>query len=112
MLADLSAHIRAKGKALHVVMLPVNYDLLAGFDQDWATTIRDRQVHKIRELRKLGVSVLDLSDLVSADQFSTVWCACTHLNEVGRHKVAEAISESLSVPREAPGMDVVMRNLD
>jgi hypothetical protein len=110
MLADLDAHLRAKSKKLHVVMLPVNYQVLASFDPNWATVIRERQAREIRKLRRRGVSVLNLSDLVSSDAFSTVWCACTHLNEIGRRKVAEAISQSLSAPSEASETVVVMEN--
>jgi hypothetical protein len=107
-ITNLDSYLRAKGKTLHVVMLPVNYKLLADFDRNWATTIRDRQWRKFQELRQRGLSVLDLSNLLSANEFSTVWCACTHFNEVGRRRVADAISKFLSLPLDVDDTDVAM----
>jgi hypothetical protein len=103
LMARLNDYARKRGKSLHVVMLPVNYGLLAGFNPDWATKIEERELRRRDDLRRLGISVLDLTLLLSADQFSTVWCACTHFNESGRRKVVEAISRHLSAPRQAIG---------
>jgi hypothetical protein len=103
LVARVNAHANKKGKRLHVVMLPVNYELLAGFDQSWATRVKHQERRRREDLMRLGVSVLDLTHLLSADQFSTLWCACTHFNESGRRKVVEAISRHLSAPRQAIG---------
>lgn len=99
--AALNAHVSARGKTLHVVMLPVNYELLGGFDPSWPTLVRERERWKREALTRLGIKVLDLSELSPAEDFSTVWCACTHFNETGRRKVAEAIARHLSSPAPA-----------
>jgi hypothetical protein len=103
LVARVNAYANKKGKRLHVVMLPVNYELLAGFDQSWATRVKHQERRRREDLMRLGVSVLDLTHLLSADQFSTLWCACTHFNESGRRKVVEAISRHLSAPRQGVG---------
>ncbi|MGH6812310.1 MAG: hypothetical protein ACREDM_08200 [Methylocella sp.] len=95
MVGELSAYLVSHQRQLHVVILPTNFELIGQLDASWVAALRSRQDAIAQRLRDQNVDVLNLSESLDSDDFSTRWCACTHFTETGRKKVVAAISEML-----------------
>ena len=95
LVANLSEYLEARGRRLHVVLLPVNFELLRALSPDWATIAAARQQHVAAALAARHVRVVNLSGALAKDQFITPWCACTHLNDKGRSVVAGAMAADI-----------------
>jgi hypothetical protein len=92
---DLGGYLADRGQRLHVVLLPVNQDMLRRLSPDWAAVATTRQRQIAAALRARNVHVVDLSTLLSGREFITPWCACTHLSDRGRQRVAQAIAADI-----------------
>lgn len=98
LVADLQAAVLKSGKRFHVVVLPSNLELISKLDRNWGEVVRTQQGHFVATLRGRGVDVLDLSDRFRDSEFMQQWCACIHLNDIGRRHVAHAIAATMPIP--------------
>jgi hypothetical protein len=91
----LADAVRASGKRLLLVLLPIDVDLLGQFNPDWPKIV-DRRAETVRRaLTAVGLPLLDLSDTLPKDDFVDRWCGCVHLSQRGRLSVAAAIAAEL-----------------
>jgi hypothetical protein len=106
LIGDLGRGLAARGKRLHVVVLPTNRDILASLQPEWPAQVAARQKALVDGLSARGLDVLDLSGQFRAAEFSGQWCACTHLSESGRRHLTQAIAARIGAPvrsgREEP----------
>jgi len=103
LIGDLQRQFNQTGRRLHVVLLPVNFAVLQSFDPAWAEAVRGKEQWLAAGLRGQGVSVIDLSEGFAPDEFITQWCACTHLNQKGRWRLASAIAAQMAAPPPGQG---------
>ncbi len=104
LIADLQATLAAKGKRLHVVLLPANLEVIDKFEPSWRRSVSQRQQHMAFELKRRGVNLIDLSGDFTPEEFSTWWCACIHFNDRGRLHLASAIAADLRPDRNADNL--------
>lgn len=84
--------LRIKGLKILVVLMPVNIDdIEALHGVEAARQVRDKTTRALNQLSALNV--LDLSFSLGAGDFTDRYCACGHLNQIGRAAVAKNISE-------------------
>ncbi|WFU38845.1 hypothetical protein QA640_31220 [Bradyrhizobium sp. CB82] len=96
LVADLRAELLARGKRLHVVLLPINLGLIGRFEESWVVVLKDKQRHLVAEMYRRGIEIIDLSNGFASDEFSTQWCACIHLNDKGRLHLAREMAADLN----------------
>jgi hypothetical protein len=99
LVGDLGSYLEHQGHRLHVVLLPLNRDLLRSLSPAWASAAIARQREVAAALTARHVHVVDLSTALASDQFITPWCACTHLSDQGRGVVAQAIAADIRSSR-------------
>lgn len=92
---DLRDTLARKQKHLLVVMLPENLDLIGRLSPRWRTVVESGIDNQVGMFRADGIDVLDLTSEFPQHEFSTQWCACTHLNQAGRYHMANAIASHL-----------------
>ena len=109
MMADLRDEVARRGRRLHLVLLPTNFDLLGELDRSWPGPVRRRHADWLAAAAARGLDVLDLSDLLPSDRFSTRWCACAHLDGEGRAAVAARIARFMDEPRMAAAAPATAR---
>jgi hypothetical protein len=98
LVANLKADLTERGKRLHVVLLPANLELIGQISPAWRPIVEDKQRRLIAGLANVGVGVVDLSNLFPSSEFSSQWCACTHLSQSGRLHLARAIAQDIQSP--------------
>lgn len=96
MIADLNDAVTQRHQKLHVVLAPINYELIDQLDPTWRTNIDDRRHKFVDYLTARHVEVLDSEDGLQSDDFGTRWCACGHLMGKGRMKLVSSIAVALS----------------
>ena len=87
-LAALGARATTARKALHVVLMPVDYEDLHALDPALEAQVRAAAATARQRLAGAGVTVIDLTSDTPAGDFVDRWCACGHLGEGGRLAVA------------------------
>ncbi len=91
------AHAAARqGRAVKVVLLPVDLELIASLSPGAATRTRRGIEKLVAALRSQGVDVLDLSPSLPNIAFADRWCACGHMQQDGRIRVAGAIAQFMA----------------
>jgi hypothetical protein len=95
LLGSLSRYASRRDKDVVVIILPVDYQALGGFDRAWPDELRQGTRGAVSALRTAGVAVVDLSEAASNDMFADRWCACGHLLETGRAVVADAVADAV-----------------
>ena len=93
--AALAEAVRASGKRVLMVLLPIDVDLLGQFNRDWPRIVDSRAAAVRQALGVLDLPLLDLSDTLPKDDFIDRWCGCVHLSQRGRLEVASAIAAEL-----------------
>jgi len=84
--------LQKKGIKILVVLMPVNIeDIEALHGPEAGKKVREKTGKALEVL--VDVDVLDLSFELGASNFSDRYCACGHLNHVGRAFVAKRVSE-------------------
>jgi hypothetical protein len=84
--------LQAKGLKILVVLMPVNIDdIQALHGPEAAQQVRDKTTRALKQLGSLNV--LDLSFSLGAGNFTDRYCACGHLNQIGRAVVAKNVSD-------------------
>jgi hypothetical protein len=101
MLQGLGRDAAARGKRLHIVLLPIDYGLIESMQGDMADQIRQRAATVVTRLQQEGLSVVDLSGQVASSNFADRWCACGHLLLQGREQVSAATADALTAPKAA-----------
>jgi len=114
-LKSLVDDIRSGGAIPLLVFLPVLTPMYGQIDEThdaFARALADQRHY----VASLGAPFVDLTDLLSHDEFADRWCACGHLTEVGRAKVGRAIADALRSmpPRSQPSDNTTatLRNLN
>ena len=95
LLKSLQDDARRSGKQLLLVISPIDYTLIAKLNPDIATGVRRRNSSVFHALTERKINVLDLGDALQGEDFAGRYCACGHLAESGRRKVALAIGDAL-----------------
>jgi len=95
LVGELSRYLGDRGRRLHVVLLPLNLQLIRTFSPDWARIAAARQAQFAAALTARNVHVVNLSAALTMGQFITPWCACTHLSDQGRSIVADAVATDI-----------------
>lgn len=91
MVASLKRLASDRGVAMDVYLLPINGELMRRFDPLLLERLRLR-VQKVSQLfRERGLVLTDLSTLVGNEEFADRWCACGHMLQNGRLKVARSL---------------------
>ena len=105
LIASLSRHLQTEQKSLMFVLLPLNFDYLGRLDPTWPDLVKQRRETFLAELRKGGVRVLDLSELLPNAEFIDRWCGCTHFSDTGRKQIVGRIAGLLSSVKLAQDQD-------
>ena len=92
LIGTLNRFLASHGRRLHVVLLPINGEVLERFQAGWGRAATAGQHQLAANLRAAGVPVLDLTDGWSAGEFGSPWCACAHFNASGRTRIAHAVA--------------------
>lgn len=98
LVASLDRTLARKGRKLHIVLLPTNYDLIAKLDATWPAAIRKKEAKLVDGLRSQGLKVTDLSGEFRESEFITPWCGCIHLSAAGRAHLVRAIAADIAAP--------------
>ena len=101
-LAELAAYrgeLEARSVNLLAVFMPQNLALMKKLHGETAVAqLREQVALAMQALRSDGARVLDLTDAVGQEHFIDQWCACGHLGEHGRRKVAQTVARLLRDP--------------
>jgi hypothetical protein len=95
LVADLAKIAKSRSRRFLLVLQPIDFELIEGMHVDWVKAIREKRDRVKVALATAGVEVVDLTELLSNDDFADRWCACGHLQDRGRRSVAKKISEHL-----------------
>lgn len=87
----LAARAGRDGKQVVVVLMPIDYQLMGTLDPAMVGAIESRVHSAVADIARLGVRVVDLSQLLPNQSFADRWCACGHLLQSGRETVTKAI---------------------
>ena len=99
LVARLDADLKARGKRLHVVLLPANVDLIGRFDAGWRTRVEAGERRLAADLSAQRINTIDLSAKFRQAEFIQQWCACPHLNAAGRQRLAAFIADQVRAAR-------------
>jgi hypothetical protein len=94
--STLSASARSRGKTIYLVLMPIDFELMEQFNPLIAERAHVTIAFASKQLRLRGVNVLDLTAALPNSSFSDRWCACGHLMDQGRWKVAGLIAQAIS----------------
>jgi hypothetical protein len=97
--ANFSSAARARDVQAWIVLLPIDYDLVARMNSGDADRVRRNVAELISDLKRRGVNIVDATDIASNDEFADRWCACGHMQYSGRLKTAQAIAKAISEQR-------------
>jgi len=95
LMARTAAQARAHGKQFFLVVMPVDMELVKQLDPAWVNAIQALRDRLVARLGTQGVSVLDLSEQVPDAGFADRWCACGHLQSLGRERTADRLADEL-----------------
>lgn len=92
-LDSLHTYLEQRGTKLITFLVPANIELMRTLENDTIAKVFEDNVTKIKDaLDTTKVPYLDLSQALPNKAFSDRYCACGHLNDEGRARVAEEIS--------------------
>lgn len=84
------ASVRAAGVNVSVVLMPVNFDDMSALLGADNVEIARSRIESLKS--RLGpMGIVDASALLSSNEFTDRWCACGHLNDLGRRRLVEFI---------------------
>jgi hypothetical protein len=95
LIPELHRYLRARGKHLIFVLLPINLEYIAKLDPSWPGIIRKTESELVDSLKEQGVDVVDLSDEIPSDEFTDRWVGPVHFYQKGRLRVAQEIAAKL-----------------
>lgn len=85
--------VKALTGRLILVVMPYNHQTVSKLFGERETTRINQSIQGVLSfLKSSGFEALDLSTTLNTADFTDIYCACGHLNENGRAKIAQSIS--------------------
>ena len=95
LVSSLGKDAAQRRKSLVVVILPIDFELIAKLGVPDLNALRTKVDHVVQTLSADGLRVVDLSASLHNNDFADRWCACGHLVETGRQLTAEKIVQHM-----------------
>lgn len=95
LIKQLAKEAASHGRSFLFVLQPIDFELIEGLRTEWGSSVRRKRDKILQELASAHVRVLDLTEVLTNADFADRWCACGHLQESGRRKVASALARAL-----------------
>lgn len=89
--------LRQEGRRVVVAIMPYDRAMITGYFGAQQVSRIDSEIAKVAAyLRGAGLELLDMSNSADASDFTDIWCACGHLNQQGRAKVASQLAQRIA----------------
>ena len=95
LLAKLDREAKRRGKALTIVLLPIDYELIESLSKTMQAAVRQLSAEALAQARGHGVAMVDLTPLLPNEDFADRYCGCGHLLDSGRHRLARSIAAAV-----------------